>query len=62
VSRRHGGPYTEAEAIAKMPVSSAGIDTVLCDVGDVILMFDRAVAADIETRHGLARDTLLLRP
>jgi len=42
-----------------MRVSSADLNTVLCDVGDVVLMFDHAVAADIEARHGLAQDTLL---
>jgi putative hydrolase of the HAD superfamily len=36
-----------------------GLDTVLCDVGDVIISFDLAVAADIEVRHGLDPDTLL---
>jgi len=35
------------------------IDTVLCDVGDVIIMFDRVVAATIESRHGLEPGSLL---
>lgn len=48
-----------AWVIRKMRVGSADLDTVLCDVGGVILLFDSAVAADIETRHGLKRGTLL---
>ncbi|GLX06594.1 HAD-IA family hydrolase [Microbispora sp. NBRC 16548] len=44
-----------------MPATCAGqqIDTLLCDVGDVIITFDPAVAATIETRHELAAGTLL---
>ncbi|HEX9033448.1 MAG TPA: HAD-IA family hydrolase [Streptosporangiaceae bacterium] len=35
------------------------IDAVLCDVGDVVIMFDQAVAADIESRHRLEPGSLL---
>ncbi|WP_371503541.1 HAD-IA family hydrolase (plasmid) [Kitasatospora sp. NBC_00374] len=35
------------------------VDTVLCDVGDVIIRFDPAVAARIESRHGLSAGSLL---
>ncbi|WP_121017107.1 HAD-IA family hydrolase [Streptomyces sp. 3211.6] len=35
------------------------LNTVLCDVGDVLIRFDRGVAAEIERRHGLAGGSLL---
>jgi len=35
------------------------INTVLCDVGDVIIMFDQAVATNIESRHRLEPGSLL---
>lgn len=35
------------------------LNTVLCDVGDVLIRFDRAVAEAIERRHGLAEGSLL---
>ncbi|WP_170223707.1 HAD-IA family hydrolase [Nonomuraea turkmeniaca] len=35
------------------------IDTVVCDVGGVIISFDEAVASAIEARHGLSIGTLL---
>ncbi|MEV6987548.1 HAD-IA family hydrolase [Sphaerisporangium sp. NPDC051017] len=35
------------------------IDTVVCDVGGVIISFDEAVAARIEAHHGLDTGTLL---
>ncbi|MFE5517316.1 HAD-IA family hydrolase [Streptomyces virginiae] len=35
------------------------LTTVLCDVGDVLIKFDRGVAGEIERRHGLAEGSLL---
>ncbi|MFK0047859.1 HAD family hydrolase [Streptomyces sp. NPDC090741] len=35
------------------------LTTVLCDVGDVLIRFDRGVAEAIERRHGLAEGSLL---
>ncbi|MFG1928803.1 HAD-IA family hydrolase [Cryptosporangium sp. NPDC048952] len=40
-------------------IASALIDTILCDVGGVIIGFDPAVATAIEARHGLEAGTLL---
>lgn len=49
-----------SEVIARMPAGrDERIDAVLCDVGDVIILFDRAVAAGIESRHGLEPGSLL---
>ncbi|MGP3690879.1 HAD family hydrolase [Streptomyces sp. IBSNAI002] len=35
------------------------LTTVLCDVGDVLIRFDRGVAEAIDRRHGLAKGSLL---
>ena len=42
-----------------MVAPSGGLDTVLCDVGDVIVRFDRSVAAGIERECGLPAGALL---
>ena len=36
------------------------IDAIVCDVGDVVILFDRDVAAGIETRYGLPSGSFLL--
>jgi putative hydrolase of the HAD superfamily len=35
------------------------LTTLLCDVGDVLIRFDRGIALAIERRHGLAEGSLL---
>lgn len=41
-------------------MTAAGeLDTVLCDVGDVVIRFDRSVAAGIEAEYGLPPGSLL---
>jgi HAD superfamily hydrolase (TIGR01509 family) len=39
--------------------SRATIDTIVCDVGDVVILFPPAKCADIERRHGLPEGVLL---
>jgi putative hydrolase of the HAD superfamily len=45
--------------MARACIGPPDIDTVVCDVGGVIIRFDESVAADIERRHGLDVGTLL---
>jgi len=40
-------------------VNPGVLDTVVCDVGDVVIRFDTAVAQQIEARHGLDDGSLL---
>jgi HAD superfamily hydrolase (TIGR01509 family) len=52
-------PDLQAASLATATCRGRGVDTIICDVGDVVILFPPERSAEIERRHGIPMGELL---